>query len=254
MAGAFRRPKAIYRHWNWPCGVRTAVRGPDFSSSGTCQYPLDKSILVRNFAWPTLSIRSSIRAMGNPSGIVEVLSLRKSQQNLVEPSGFGTRTTGEAKGLELGSITPRCTIKSISFLIRFAFSGLTLYGERRKGFVSGNNWILWVHKVVFPGISLKMSVYLDNITSIWALYSGSKWSSWKPESISDTLGPRSVKWFYFRSASKTPCSLSILFSMFLSPILTSTDSVSVRETYSFSIFTWHTLCRPTFFRFWVAIR
>ena len=57
---------------------------------------------------------SSIFGIGSASNSVTLLSFRKSMQNRIETSFFGTRTTGDEYGEADFSITPSYSISLIS--------------------------------------------------------------------------------------------------------------------------------------------
>ncbi len=52
---------------------------------------------LKHLAEPTWSMQSSTRGSGKQSGFVTLLSLRKSLQNLTEPSDFATSRQGDAQ-------------------------------------------------------------------------------------------------------------------------------------------------------------
>ena len=57
VAGAFLGPNGMYFHWKCPKGVTKAETGIASSSRGTCKCPFERSIFVRNLAFPTLLYR-----------------------------------------------------------------------------------------------------------------------------------------------------------------------------------------------------
>lgn len=67
-----------------------------------------------------------MRGIGYLSFLVSALSPLKSVQNLKEPSGFLTSSTGLAQGDLLGYIIPACSSASISALMIFCSYGLVL--------------------------------------------------------------------------------------------------------------------------------
>ena len=65
-----------------------------------------RSILDKNFAFPSWSIRSSIKGMAYRSGVVMLLTFLKSMQRHTEPSGFLTGTIGLDQGHKDGLTMP----------------------------------------------------------------------------------------------------------------------------------------------------
>ena len=162
----------MYRQWKWPNGVTNAEMGTDFSSKGTCQYPRVMSSLVRYRACPMRSSRSSTRGNGNGSGTVTALTFRKSVQSRKVPSDFGTITMGDAQGLSLSSMIPCCRRSSNSLRRKSRFSGCSRYGAERIGCVFGSNSIWCTPRVVFPGLSEKISANSVRIALSSACSSG----------------------------------------------------------------------------------
>ena len=160
------------------------------------------------------------------------------------------RTTGDAQGLLLSSITPIFIIRSSSLRICSVFSGWTLYGDSLVGRVSGFSSILWVQRVVLPGISLKISEYwLNSLCNCSRSLSG-KWSN---ENVSLVFAVAGVKPSSLSFTSNLLFEVTMVVlrhnefqsrSIYIYIYYEYRTIVHIRNEnmYALSIFTWQTRC------------
>jgi len=94
-AGALTNPKGMPLNWCNPLWVTKAVKALSSSVIGTCQYPLEKSNVEKYWSFSSFAKISSGCGMGSGSNTVTLLSFQKSTQNLFDPSGLRTTTTGD---------------------------------------------------------------------------------------------------------------------------------------------------------------
>lgn len=104
VAQAVFNPNGNLVNCTSPLFIAKAVNGFDCSDKGICQYPLQRSISLKNLSATKFPNAPSMVGIGSASNT----------QKRHEPSGFITKTTGEQYGDSDGYIIPKSSILNLS--------------------------------------------------------------------------------------------------------------------------------------------
>ena len=146
--------------------VAKVIFSREFGRIWICPKPLLRSNVENTLVPAKESSASATKSTGNLSTLVTLLTLRKSTQNLYDPSFF-TKTTGEVQGETDSWIIPfssNSSIPSTRQSISFLTLGDTLYGLCLIGIASTVPMTCWRRDVLpkwSPG-KAKTSRYLLN--------------------------------------------------------------------------------------------